>query len=126
MDATVERTRDGYSRTLAKFGNPDATNGWTRNANHDLSEFRGESVRISFDCRTDGSLKTNFYLDDLRLMATMPSASDPVWKGMDENWNNSSFPISPTSPDNSPKSPPCGLWSPTLAKARPGLSRASS
>jgi hypothetical protein len=89
MDATVERTRDGYSRTLAKFGNPDATNGWTRSANHDLSEFRGESVRISFDCRTDGSLKTNFYLDDLRLMATMPSANDAVWKGMDENWNNS-------------------------------------
>ena len=59
--------------TLATFSNVNATGGWVQSNALDLSAFAGQTVRLMFVAQTDGSLVTNFFLDDISVTATTAS-----------------------------------------------------
>ncbi len=56
--------------TLATFSNLNAGTGWAQSPSYDLSAFVGQSIRLSFTAKTDSSLTTSFYIDDVSLSTT--------------------------------------------------------
>jgi len=42
--------------------------------------YRGRTVWLRFDARTDGSLPTAFFLDDVQVLVCQPDTSSPAWK----------------------------------------------
>jgi hypothetical protein len=55
-------------RSLLTLGSGSAANQWQR-SDVDLSEFAGQSVQIKFVAQTDGSLVTDFFIDDVEVAA---------------------------------------------------------
>ena len=53
--------------TLRTYSNLDASSGWIKSATFDLTQFRGQTVRIAFLASTDFSERTSFYIDDVTL-----------------------------------------------------------
>lgn len=68
--------------TLATLSNLDKSSGWAQSQQYDLSAYKGQTVRLKFTATTDGSLATDFLLDDIVVYApAAASSSGPVVSG---------------------------------------------
>jgi len=54
-------------RELETLDKSDASGTWEQST-FDLSEFEGQTVKICFECQTDGDEPTSFYIDDVELI----------------------------------------------------------
>ncbi|MGA7731932.1 MAG: hypothetical protein WCD37_11765, partial [Chloroflexia bacterium] len=67
---TQVRSQDGATvrSTLETITNRSTANTWERGT-FSLTSYRGETVRIQFNARTDVSLSTDFFFDDVSLLS---------------------------------------------------------
>ncbi len=54
--------------TLVTLSNRNRSNVWTKAGPFNVMDYRGQTVRLRFYCRTDFSLPTSFFVDDVALM----------------------------------------------------------
>ena len=78
MQVTVTDLSSGATSTLASFSNLNATTGWAQSGQLDVTPYRGRTVRLSFSGTSNTSLNTNFFIDDVSLVAVASSVSNPV------------------------------------------------
>lgn len=64
---------DSKLTSLTILSNLNSSSGWVQTAPYDLSAYRGQAIRLKFTAVTDGSLPTNFFIDDVSV--TMTSAT---------------------------------------------------
>lgn len=67
----VRDTQNKLLKTVATFSNVDATTGYQRQA-IDLSAYRGQTIRLSFESSEDASSSTSFVIDEVRIVAKTP------------------------------------------------------
>ncbi|MBL0144220.1 MAG: hypothetical protein IPP91_19480 [Betaproteobacteria bacterium] len=51
--------------TVASYSNQNASSGWIQSAAFDLTAYRGQTVRLLFQAKTDATFNTNFFVDDI-------------------------------------------------------------
>ena len=62
--------------TLTQLTNANATQGWVQSPSFDVTAYKGMTIRLQFSATTDASLLTNFFVDDVTLVATNDPAFD--------------------------------------------------
>ncbi len=77
MQVTLRDAATGATlATLATYSNLTATSAWLQTAEHDLTPYKGSTVRVHFSSTTDASAPTWFRLDDVTLLTE--TASDTL------------------------------------------------
>ncbi len=74
MNVIVADASGAALRTLYTLGGADAATSWQL-AEADLTDFAGQTVQIQFEAATDGSLVTDFFVDDVEVSACASSSS---------------------------------------------------
>jgi hypothetical protein len=64
-------------KTLKTYSNLDQTSGWVQSERFGVSEFKGQTIRLRFQAISDGTINTNFFVDDVALVVTQ-GAIGPV------------------------------------------------
>jgi len=77
LRVTVVDAASGATLAETRLSNMNAAGSYLQAAAHDLTAYRGRSVRVSFASTLDASLPTSFHIDDVSLVVTTPAAAPP-------------------------------------------------
>gem|GEM_PF-3949573 len=74
--------RSPYNNTLLKYlgnlSNLNESYGFVISNKFNVSEFKGQTIRLKFNTTTDSSLETAFFVDDTELMQVMAQGTDTI------------------------------------------------
>ena len=76
----------GVLTNLLTLSNRNPTSEWTSTGNIDMSAFAGQTVRLRFQAVTDGSLSTDFLIDDVSVRGAQASGASNNYTAL---WYNS-------------------------------------
>ncbi len=91
LDVDIDNAFTGAQLAhLATLSNVDATSGWVQSPQYDVSSFKGQTIRLHFSARNDGTDVTNFLVDDVALVAVERINYQGLWwnapAGTESGW----------------------------------------
>lgn len=85
---TVVDAASGATLAQSRLSNRNAAGSYAQSESHDLTSYRGRSVRVSFASTLDASLPTSFHIDDVSLVVTTSTTTPPPSSNYSDIWWN--------------------------------------